>query len=245
MMYWILSTAFAQTHHWTTLPVCVDNISVCEAIYTAEPLPTRNPALFRFNDPTLAASQWTPLHIERLVTEDTPEHVQLALISLLSQQSLSSFGSDLLPLYAHPSPELRAAMVDLLPRFDVQVQATAIEQLRMDSDWLVREQTMRVISRHLGSASTYSSVLQDGLSDTSTEVRIQAVKGLGWNDIGTPLIQLEPLLKDSDPTVRLNALRTMERLHPGSVLKLDIVDSLLADSNPKVRREILRIQKTH
>jgi len=243
MMYWILSTAFAQTHDWSTLPVCLDNISVCEEIYAAEPLPTRNPALFRFNDPTLAASQWTPIHVERLLTEDTPEHVQLALISLLSQQPLHSFGVVLLPLYTHSSDELRAAMVDLIPKLNSVDQATAIEQLRTDSDWFVREQTLRMISRHLG--SSYSSVLQDGLDDAAPEVRLQAVKGLGWNDITTPIVRLEPLLKDSDSTVRLNALRTMERLHPGSVLKLDIVDSLLTDSNPKVRREILRIQKTH
>ena len=243
MMYWFLSTAFAQTQQWTTLPVCVENISVCEAIYASEPLPTRNPALFRFNDPTLANVQWLPIHIERLTTEDTPEHIQLALISLLSQHSLNSFGSELLPLYEHTSPELRAAMVDLLPKLDIEVQSTAIELLHTDNDWLVREQTMRLVSRHLG--NTYSSLLQDGLNDPSPEVRIQAVKGLGWNDIATPIVQLEPLLKDADPTVRLNALRTMERLHPGSVLKLDILDSLFEDSNSKVRREILRIQKEH
>lgn len=243
MMYWILSTAIAQTHHWSTLPVCIDNISVCEAIYTAEPLPTRNPALFRFNDPTLADSQWTPLHVQRLVAEETPEHVQLALITLISQQSLLSFGSELLPVYSHPSAELRAAMVDLIPQLELEEQTIAIERLRTDSDWLVREQTMRMIARHLG--PSYSSVLHDGLDDTSPEVRIQAVKGLGWNNIETPLVRLEPLLKDSDSTVRLNALRTIERLHPSSVLKLDMVDSLLADSDPKVRREILRIQKTH
>ena len=81
--------------------------------------------------------------------------------------------------------------------------------------------------------------------DEHSEVRQHAVKGLGWNDVVVPLKELSPLLQDTDPNVRLHTLRTIERLYPGSAVKLGLLDHLLDDSDPKVQREIIRIQTAH
>lgn len=247
MIHWLISIAFAQPSTWSAIPVCQDNVSICETIYTAQPKPTRNPALLRFTDPELSKSKWIPLHIERLLDSNTPEPVQLALITLVQQSDIASdidsIESRLLPLFEAESPELRAAMTELLPQLTVATQRLVISALIQDKDWLVRAQTMRIVARHLG--RTHSETLIYGLMDEHSEVRQHAVKGLGWNDVVVPLTELSPLLQDTDPNVRLHTLRTIERLYPGSAVKLRLLDSLLDDSDPKVQREILRIQTAH
>ena len=243
MIYWLLSIAFAQADTWSTLPVCLDNYSTCERVYTAQPKRTRNPALLRFTDPELSQSKWTPLHVERLLDPNTSEAVQLALITLLQQSNIESVESRLLPLFEAESPELRAGMTELLPSLTVEAQKMSISVLTEDSDWLVRSQLMRVVARHLG--QTHPETLISGLTDDHPEVRLHAVKGLGWNDVGIPLQELSPLLQDSDARVRLYSLRTIDRLYPGTVLKLGLLDTILDDPDPKVQREILRIQTAH
>lgn len=247
MMYWMLSLAFAQSN-LATIPVCQVNMEACEEVYTAEPRPTRNPTLYRFADPILSESQWVPVHIARLTDEQTSERTQFALISLLTKHDLSEFGAQLQPLVHSESAELRAEMVSLLPRLDSHTQELFLTTLSSDDDWLVREQTFRIVARHyvsLSNTERTTHLLWQGLSDTSSNVRLQAVKGLGWNDIDTPISTLTPLLTDADAMVRLHTLRTLERLHPGAVLKLPMLNSLLNDPNPKVQREIIRIQATH
>lgn len=247
MMYWMLSLAFAQ-NNLSAIPVCQINMEACQTIYTAEPRPTRNPTLHRFADPMLSEAQWVPVHIARLTDEQTSERTQLALISLLTKHDLSEFSAQLQPLAHNPSSEFRAELVSLLPQLDTETQQNFLTTFSTDEDWLVREQTFRIVARHYTSISNpelTTQVLWQGLSDTSSNVRLQAVKGLGWNDIDTPISKITPLLTDSDPMVRLYTLRTLERLHPGAVLKLPISNSLLNDPNPKVQREIIRIQAAH
>ena len=93
----------------------------------------------------------------------------------------------------------------------------SISILTEDSDWLVRSQMMRVIARHLG--QTHPETLISGLTDDHPEVRLHAVKGLGWNDVNISLEQLSPLLHDSDARVRLYCIRTIDRLYPGAAIK--------------------------
>lgn len=230
---------------WQSLPVCTDNFSMCETVYTAEPKPTRNPALLRFTDPTLTDPKWIPLHVERLTDPVTTEAVQIALITLLQQSrtDLSPYMRTLHPLFTEGSAELRAGMTELLPSIQTDLQTDLIDALMRDEDWLVRSQTLRVVARHLG--TTQSAFLHKGLTDTHPDVRLHAVKGLGWNDIPVPLSVLTPLLSDTDGTVRLHALRTMERVHPGVAVKNGLLDTMLDDPDAKVQREILRIKTAH
>ena len=243
MIHWLISMAFATPSTWSTLPVCTDDVAACERVYTAQPKPTRNPALLRFTDPELSNPKWTPLHVERLLDSNTPEGIQLALITLLQQSDVSLVESRLLPLFEAESAELRAGMAELLPKLTIDSQTWAISLLADDVDWLVRSQLMRVIARHLG--KSHAETLIDGLTDAHSEVRLHAIKGLGWNDVTVPLAQLSPLLQDTDSRVRLYTIRTIERLYPGSALKLGLLEPLLDDSDPKVQREILRIQTAH
>ena len=247
MLHLLSLSATAQdlTPSWTDLPVCIHNISMCEAIYTVEPKPTRNPALLRFTDPTMTDSKWVPLHIERLTDPMTDEAVQLALITLLRQTraDLSPYVTTISPLFTDRSAELRAGMAELLPAFQRALQTELIATLMQDEDWLVRSQTLRVVARHLG--TTQSEFLIDGLVDTDADVRLHAIKGLGWNEIVVPLSTLTPLLNDTESNVRLHALRTIDRTHPGAAIKNGLVDTMLNDPDPKVQREILRIKTAH
>jgi len=239
------ATAQDLTPTWTALPVCMNNISICETIYTATPKPTRNPALLRFTDPTLTDPKWVPLHVERLADPVTDEAVQMALITLLQQTraDLSPYMTTVHPLFTDSSAELRAGMAELLPAFQTEFQTELIAMLMKDDDWLVRSQTLRVVARHLGTIQ--SVFLIDGLTDPHADVRLHAVKGLGWNEIVLPLSTVAPLLNDPESAVRLHALRTIERTHPGAAVKSGLVDTMLNDPDPKVQREILRIKTAH
>lgn len=247
MLHLLSLSATAQdlTPTWTALPVCTNNISVCEAIYTADPKPTRNPALLRFTDSTLTDPKWVPLHIERLIDPMTDETIQLALITLLQQTrgDLSPYMLKLHLLFTDSSAELRAGMAELIPAFRTELQTELLATLMKDEDWLVRSQTLRVVARHLGTIQ--SEFLIDGLTDPHADVRLHAVKGLGWNEIVVPLSTLTPLLNDTESNVRLHTLRTLERIHPGAVVKSGLVDTMLNDPDPKVQREILRIKTAH
>ena len=134
-------------------------------------------------------------------------------------------------------------MTELLPKMTLECTNDSPFPVLNDSDWLVRAQTVRVVARHLG--TSHPDVLQKGMMDVHPEVRIHAVKGLGWNDVQVPLTQLSPLLQDEDANVRLHTLRTIERLYPGSAVKLGLLDTIIDDTDPKVQREIIRIQTTH
>ncbi len=245
MMYWLISAALATTPspNWRVLEVCQQDMALCESVYTAEPRTTRNPDLVRFSDPFLKEVQWVPIHVARLLDSDTEEPVQKALISLLQIHDLTQVEMFLLPLFESDTIETRAAMIELIPKLSLDMQTNVLKQLTEDDSAIIRAQSLRVVARHLG--ANHPEFLLSGLGDIDPIVRAHAVKGLGWNDIATPPARIAPLLKDENPTVRLNALRTLERLNPGAILKMDVVDILLVDSDPKVRREILRIQKKY
>lgn len=243
MIHWLMSAALAQPSTWMALPICKNDVSACETIYNTQPRPTRNPALLRFSQPELTNQKWVPLHVVRLLDPNTPENVQMALITLLQPSDIESVEGMLLPLFQSESPELRASMTELLPKVTLDSQTMVIPILLSDDDWLVRAQTVRVVARHLG--TYHPEVLIDGLLDAHPEVRLHAVKGLGWNDIQVPLDQLSRLLKDDDANVRLHTLRTIERLYPGSAVKLGLLNNIIDDPDPKVQREIIRIQTKH
>ena len=243
MIHWLMSAALAQSSGWADLPICQDDVSTCETIYTRQPRATRNPALLRFPDPELANQKWVPLHVVRLLDPNTPESIQLALITLLQQSDIESIEGRLLPLFESESAELRAGMTELLPKLTLNSQRLVISVLAGDDDWLVRAQLMRVVARHLG--TTHPKALVDGLVDEHSDVRLHAIKGIGWNDVIIPLDQLSPLLQDTDSRVRLYTLRTIERLYPGSAVKLGLLTPLLDDPDPKVQREIIRLQTAH
>lgn len=238
-----MTAALAQSSTWMDLPVCQDDASTCETIYTTQPRPTRNPALLRFTDPEFANPKWVPLHVIRLLDPSTSENVQLALITILQQSDITAVENKLLPLFQADSPELRVGMAELLPNLTPDGQTQVLPILLTDVDWLVRAQTVRVVARHLG--NSHPEILKKGITDTHAAVRLHAVKGLGWNDVHVSLDQLTPLLQDEDANVRLHTIRTIDRLYPGSAVKLGLLDTLLDDRDPKVQREILRIKTAY
>jgi HEAT repeat protein len=236
MLFW-LSLAFAEST--TTISYCQKHLDRCNYALEAQPRPTRNPALFRFSDPELKDPALVPVHVSRLLSEDTEEYVQIALMVLLQFQDLSEVSAELSELTLHNSPEVRAHFVELFPYLSNTVQQSSIEILINDTDWMVREAVVRVIARHLG--PQYKAVLTNSLVDETPEVRAQAVKALGWNDISVPLEELRPLLLDKDPTVRLYTVRTIHRLHPTRLMTVPEYTSVQNDPDNKVNREIRRL----
>ena len=210
----------------------------CLDVLHAEPSQTRNPELYRFADPEVRDVQWTSVHVYRLLQVDTEPHVQRALMAILQHNDLSAFETDLLSFTDHPDATLRADFVELIPQFSVLGQSTTLNALSMDESVLVRESVQRVVARHLG--KEHPQILLNGLLDPQEIVRIQAVKGLGWNGIPFSIEDALPLLQSANPRVRITTIRAIERAMPQSLGKHPIFESLTNDPDNKVQREIQR-----
>ena len=238
-MIFLINLAFA-TPDTTHIPYCNIAPEHCSYALNAEPRATRNPNLLRFSDPELKDPELIPVLVARLL-EEQDESIQIALLGLLHYQDLSLVSDSLFTITDRPSPDLRAQLVELLPYLTKDTQIKTIDKLIEDDDWLVREAVVRVIARHLG--TNYPHILQRSLQDTTAEVRTQAIKGVGWNDIAIPLETLRPLLLDENPTVRLHTVRTINRIYPTKLTSLPEFTSMQNDQNPRVKREILRLNQ--
>ena len=232
MLPLIVSMALADV----SSPCGTDN--TCLSVLHAEPSPTRNPSLYRFADPFVRESQWTTVHAFRLLQPETEEYVMSALMAHLQHQNLQGVEEDLATLRLHPDTQIRSKFVELLPQFSLEVQTLCIQTLQTDDDWEVRESLQRVVGRHLG--NTHQNILLEGLLDPNASVQLQAVKGLGWNNIPFSIDTVMPLLQDPDPRVRITTIRAIERAMPKSLGKHPMFESLMADQNTKVQREIQR-----
>lgn len=210
----------------------------CLDVLHAEPSQTRNPNLYRFADPTIRDAQWTSVHVYRLLQIDTEPHVQRALMAVLQEHDLIAFETELLSLSSNPDAALRTDFVELIPQFTPSGQHTALATLSNDENSAVREAVQRVVARHLG--TSHPAILLNGLTDEQEIVRVQAVKGLGWNSIPFSIEDALPLLQSADPRVRITTIRAIERSMPQSLGKHSIFKSLTSDPNSKVQREIQR-----
>lgn len=183
----------------------------------------------------------------------------------------------LLPLYLQrlfegdEPPEVRRALVDLLPRCGGDWEAPVLELIATDADPGVRAMAVSTLRRatdpvaeqglSLALADEVPWVRAEGarvagwhpvgarlaaelavaLTDPDAEVREAAAVSVGWHGQTSALPSVARLLSDPEPGVRLAAVRALERLDPDGVGGR--VVGLADDPDPRVRRAVARTQR--
>lgn len=229
-----------------------------------------------------AVAQWRPwmeAEVERL-RQQRPEHFD-AVMSLRPTTTRAGFLRLVGPLVRDPesapillyrllsrgeSAEVRAAIVDALPRTTGDYSAALAELIALETEPQVRE--LIVASLRRAQAPYALDGLAMGLADANARVRAEAVRSLGRRTDSQPLAaSITAALTDSDDVVaqeaaralgnlkiesakealvaqlssdsaalRRHSLRALSQIDPGYTRALPQVQSLRSDPDPKVAR---------
>jgi HEAT repeat protein len=127
----------------------------------------------------------------------------------------------ILAAFEPPSPEAAARMAT--DEFDANARYQGIQLLSTAT---------------FAGEPLYVDLFRRSTQDADPGVRAVAARALGTNGQASDALTLAPLLKDKDPTVRLEAARGLQRLHnPGVVPALMDSLSLAKEEDERVRRE--------
>ncbi len=139
------------------------------------------------------------------------------------------------------TPEQRAQMAqsnsilapfmrDLSPREAAQWAADPY-----DADKRARG-TTKLANAPFGGADAYLGLYRKYVTDESAPVRAAAALGLGMHGSPSDVPLILPLMKDPEKTVRLNAVKALQRLHnPAAVPTLILALDPMKETEPDVR----------
>ncbi len=140
-------------------------------------------------------------------------------------------------LTAGESAEVRAAIVDALPRTEGDFSAAVAELITTETDERVRELLSSALAR--AQAPFALEGLAVGLTDASPRVRAEAVRSLGRRTDGASLATgLVTALGDGDVVVQQEAARALGNLEVRSAA--DALVGALASPDADLRRHSLR-----
>jgi HEAT repeat protein len=232
-------SAFAETDVPSHLLGLTDADLVAHA-WTTQPGMTRA-GIPRFTDPTLYNPALTPVILERLSSGGEHDYVRLALVELLPRTG-GDWDGALVDLYTtEQSADVRSVMVEVTRRAAPEDARSLLRQATDDTSALVRAAVMRTIP-YVDDGAGMSAPLLAGLSDTNPEVRGFAARSAGWTGLAAAWDDLVVLLGDVEPDNRLKALRALERLDADATAKLDALDTLEIDLDPRVSRAAQQIR---
>lgn len=167
-------------------------------------------------------------------------------------------------LSAEPDPQLRAALVDALPRTGGPYAAALVGMLPREADAQVRiaivstlrraapEPALAGLKRALAdpdpgvrsAAAEVASRRRDGdtladpliaaLSDPAVDVRIAATRSLGALAVASAFAPLQPHLSHESAELRLHTLRALGRIDRDRTAALPELARLAADPDPRV-----------
>lgn len=208
------------------------------ALRTLQPLTTRAGTLRLVGDP-LDAETASPVLAARLLQSTDP-----GLRSALAE-ALPRTGGDWAPWTAHlaateADPSVRAVLLEALERAP---RATALPALVVglsDDDAGVRAAAVRTLADHEAGA-TQAAALVARLKDPDPAVRAAAGQALGWFAHAPAWNALEASVADEDATVRLRALRALQRIDARRAADSAAVQSATRDLDPKVSRAAQQI----
>ena len=86
-----------------------------------------------------------------------------------------------------------------------------------------------------------ASPLMAGLADSAEDVRRLAVRSLGWLQVQDAFEPVRALLEDSDPRVRVAAVRALAKIDREKAQNLPMMSTLKTDENPSVQRAVRRV----
>lgn len=190
---------------------------------------------YRFLLPDERDQELTDGLLARLRDGDEDAAVRQALVEALPRSG--GDWSAVTALYAAEVAPVRATMVDGARHADPELATTLVRLALADADWEVRAAGARAAGWQTELGDALAADVLGALDDGHPEVRAFAARSAGWLALDA-FAQVEPLLSDVDPTVRLNSLRALERMDEDRLRTLPVLATLEGDADPRIARAV-------
>jgi hypothetical protein len=219
----LAQAGLAERHH-TGLTVLAANLT---------PVRTRK-GTPRFVDEALTEPGLAPLLLVRLVEAGDPADVRVALVDAARRaQADPALVAGLIGV--EEDPAVRRMLVEVLSGAPTAVAGPALVRASTDPSPEVRAGAARAIGAHPDGASLGAPLLAL-LTDPEAAVRTEACRASGWLGIAEAWALLTARVADPDPTVRLRAIRALQRIDPAGAAQHPAVMGAVGDPDAKVAR---------
>lgn len=183
-----------------------------------EPAPTRTGAL-AFRDPRLRDPDAAALLLQRSRSSADPEF-RRAVASALASTGVSTLAALVLEQFQiEESPLVRRSLAFALRSARDEAVVKAMQQAMQDREAMVRRSALDSMRFH-PQPEQWGPMIVSAIADRSELVRIAAIRA--WGTLRNPALQVDilPLIKDADATLRRAALRAFSRVYPHQVSAL-------------------------
>jgi hypothetical protein len=192
----------------------------------------------RFTTDAIRAPGAADAFLERLHRRSDGAETRAALVEALPRTG-GTYAHALAALLDDPAPGVRAMVVHVARRADAAVAIAILERGLADTDAAVRGEALRSAAAHGALASRVAGLL----GDRDVAVRAEAARTLGVLRAAPARDRLERSLHDADPAVRLEALRALDRIAPGSLAGHAALDTLARDTDDRVARLARKLRR--
>jgi HEAT repeat protein len=176
----------------------------------------------------------TAVFLDRLARRGDDEATRAAVAQALPKTSGQYV--DAIPdlLADEPSVAVRVALIAIARQVPPGEQAYAILRRGFaDANVQVRVEAARSASAHAG-CERLAAELRTALTDGDAALRVEAAKSLGVLKVQPAREDLVKALSDGSPDVRLEAMRALDQIAPGSLAGTTQVVALQNDADERV-----------
>ncbi|HVK88968.1 MAG TPA: HEAT repeat domain-containing protein [Kofleriaceae bacterium] len=200
----------------------------------AAPQTTRAHTL-RFTTELIRDPRAASVFLERLAEGSDSAEVRAALVEALPRTG---------GIYADAVAELivnerdaavRTAYVFTMRRAPADLAIAVLARGLADDDTSVRAESARSAAAHTDGARL-AGELRAALSASDPQLRVEAARALGILRVTGAQPELSVRLSDASADVRLEALRALDRIAPGSLTGRPALEALASDPDPRVAR---------
>lgn len=189
----------------------------------------------RFADPRLLVAEAAGPLLARLVWGDEPQEIRVALAEAVGATG-SAWGPIAVALYpTEADPSVREVLVGVARAAD-KSSAPRLVRLGLDDDLPAVRAAAARSAVWVSPPSVIGDAVLAAFDDTDPVVRSEAARSVGFLDIAGAWSPLVQLLADADPRVRLQALKSLQRLDAVTAAALPQLDVLRRDNDVRVQK---------
>jgi HEAT repeat protein len=189
----------------------------------------------RFTDPAIHDPRAAAVLLHRLQTENLDPETRAALVEALPRTG-GDYGEAAVALLGQEKDaDVRRALVGTMKRAEPE---RAVEGVRLglsDQDSRVRAEAA-TMAGWISEGADLEPQLVSALEEKDPGIRAAASRSLGVLKVASAFDSVVPLLADDSAEVRLQALHALERIDAGQAARLDRLQALASDPDPRVAR---------